>query len=129
MRQDIAPGGPWEEVAGYSRAVWVGKSFAVSGTTAALPDGSVCGGDDGYAQAYRAFETAVQALEATGARREDVICTPMFVTEIARREEFSRAQADFFRDAKPAAMVELRRLMTPEMLIEGEADAVVAGGT
>ncbi|MCK9517607.1 MAG: RidA family protein [Dehalococcoidia bacterium] len=126
MRQNISSGGPWEEVVGYSRAVRIGNVVAVSGTTAAMPDGSVYGGEDAYAQAYRAFEIAEQALREAGAKREDVIRTRMFVTDMARWEDFSRAHGDFFRETRPAAtMVEVRRLMTPEMLIEVEIDAVI----
>lgn len=126
-RQNISSGGPWEEVVGYSRAVRIGNIVAVSGTTAAQPDGSVYGGDDAYQQAYRAFEIAERALREAGAAREDVIRTRMFVTDITRWEEFSRAHGDFFREARPAStMVEVRRLMTPEMLIEVEVDAVLS---
>jgi enamine deaminase RidA (YjgF/YER057c/UK114 family) len=127
MRQNISSGGPWEEVVGYSRAVRIGNVVAVSGTTAAMPDGSVHGGDDAYQQAYRAFEIAERALREAGARRDDVIRTRMFVTDIARWEDFSHAHGDFFREVRPAAtMVEVRRLMTPEMLIEVEVDAVIS---
>lgn len=126
-RQNISSGGPWEEVVGYSRAVRIGNIVAVSGTTAAQPDGTVYGGDDAYQQAYRAFEIAERALREAGAAREDVIRTRMFVTDITRWEEFSRAHGDFFREARPAStMVEVRRLMTPEMLIEVEVDAVLS---
>lgn len=126
-RQNISSGGPWEEVVGYSRAVRIGNIVAVSGTTAAQPDGTVYGGDDAYQQAYRAFEIAERALREAGAARDDVIRTRMFVTDITRWEEFSRAHGDFFREARPAStMVEVRRLMTPEMLIEVEVDAVLS---
>jgi len=127
-RQNISSNGPWEEVVGYSRAVRIGNVVAVSGTTAAEPDGSVYGGDDAYQQAYRALEVAERALRDAGATRNDVIRTRMFVTDITRWEEFSRAHGDFFREVRPAAtMVEVRNLMTPEMLIEVEIDAVLTG--
>lgn len=126
MRQNISSGGPWEELVGYSRAVRIGNIVAVSGTTAAMPDGTVYGGEDAYAQAYRALEIAERALTEAGARRDDVIRTRMFVTDIRKWEEFSRAHGDFFREIRPAStMVEVRRLMTPEMLIEIEVDAVI----
>jgi len=100
----------------------------VAGTTAALPGGTVYGGDDAYLQARRCFEIILAALAEAGASAADVVRTRMFVTDISRWEEFSRAHGEFFRDVKPAAtMVEVRRLMTPEMLIEVEADAVVEG--
>lgn len=125
-RQLISSGGPWEEVAGYSRAVRVGNFVAVAGTTAALPGGSVYGGDDAYAQAWRCWEIVERALAEAGATMADVVRTRMFVTDIGRWEEFSKAHAEFFRAVRPAAtMVEVRRLMTPEMLIEVEADAII----
>lgn len=127
-RQNIASGGPWETIVGYSRAVRIGALVAVAGTTAALPDGSVFGGSDAYAQAKRAFEVALIALEKAGGRPEDVIRTRMFVTDISRWEEFGRAHGEFFREVKPAAtMVEVARLIDPRLLIEVELDAVVPG--
>lgn len=126
MRQRISSGGPWEDVVGYSRAVRAGNIVVVSGTTAAQPDGTVYGGDDGYLQAKRCFEIIQRALEEAGATLADVVRTRMFVTDIERWEEFSRAHREFFGDIRPAAtMVEAARLMTPEMLIEVEAEAVL----
>lgn len=126
MRQLVSSGGPWEEVVGYSRAVRVGNHISVSGTTAAEPDGTVFGGNDGYLQARRCFEIIARALAEAGASMADVVRTRMFVTDISRWEEFSRAHAEFFRDVRPAAtMVQVSGLMTPEMLIEIEVDAVV----
>ncbi len=126
-RQNISSGGPWEAVVGYSRAVRVGNTVAVAGTTAALPDGTVFGGDDAYLQAKRCFEIIASALAEASATLADVVRTRMFVTDISRWEEFSRAHGEFFGDVRPAAtMVEVRRLMTAEMLIEVEVDAVVA---
>jgi len=126
VRQLVSSGGPWEEVVGYSRAVRVGNHISVSGTTAAEPDGTVFGGNDGYLQARRCFEIIARALAEAGASMADVVRTRMFVTDISRWEEFSRAHAEFFRDVRPAAtMVQVSGLMTPEMLIEIEVDAVV----
>ena len=127
-RQLISSGGPWEDVVGYSRAVRAGNHVSVAGTTAAQPDGTVFGGDDAYAQARRCFEIIEAALREAGASMADVVRTRMFVIDISRWEEFSRAHGEFFREVKPAAtMVEVQRLMTPEMLIEVEVDAVVEG--
>jgi enamine deaminase RidA (YjgF/YER057c/UK114 family) len=101
----------------------------VSGTTAAESDGSVYGGDDGYLQAKRCFEIIERALAEAGARMSDVVRTRMFVTDIGRWEDFSRAHGECFRETRPAAtMVEVSRLMTPTMLIEIEVDAIVEDG-
>lgn len=125
-RQLISSGGPWEAVVGYSRAVRTGNLIFVAGTTAADPDGSVFGGDDAYLQAKRCLEIIGAALNEAGASFGDVVRTRMFVTDIGRWEEFSRAHAECFRDVRPAAtMVEVQRLMTPKMLIEIEVDAVI----
>ncbi len=125
-RKLISSGGPWEEVVGYSRAVRVGNHIMVSGTTAAEPDGSVFGGDDAYLQAKRCFEIIAKALEEAGGSMNDVVRTRMFVTDISRWEDFSRAHGDWFAETRPAAtMVEVQALMTPAMLIEVEVDAVV----
>lgn len=125
-RKLVSSGGPWEEVVGYSRAVRVGHHVMVSGTTAAEPDGTVFGGDDAYLQAKRCFEIISKALEEAGATMNDVVRTRMFVTDITRWEDFSRAHGEWFRDTKPAAtMVEVQALMTPSMLIEVEVDAIV----
>jgi enamine deaminase RidA (YjgF/YER057c/UK114 family) len=125
-RQNISSGGPFEDVVGYSRAVRIGNTIAVSGTTAALPDGTIFGGDDAYLQASRCFSVIAKALEEAGASMHDVIRTRMFVTDIRRWEEFARAHAEAFRDVKPAAtMVQVAALIDPAMLIEVEADAII----
>lgn len=125
-RTNIASGGPWEAIVGYSRAVRAGNVVAVAGTTAALPDGTIAGGDDAFAQARQAFTTALAALHDAGGSPADVIRTRMFVTDIGRWEEFARAHAERFGDVRPAAtMVEVRRLIDPRMLIEVELDAVI----
>lgn len=125
-RRLISSGGPWEDVVGYSRAVRVGDSVFVAGTTAAEPDGAIFGGDDGYLQAKRCFEIIERALHQAGAGMRHVVRTRMFVTDIRRWEEFSKAHGEFFRDVKPAAtMVQVSALMAPGMLIEVEVDAVV----
>lgn len=125
-RQNVSSGGPFEDIVGYSRAVRVGNVIAVSGTTAALPDGTVFGGDDAYLQATRCFAVIAKALEEAGASMRDVIRTRMFVTDISRWEEFAKAHAEAFRDIRPAAtMVQVSALITPGMLIEVEAEAVL----
>ncbi|MBK7329850.1 MAG: RidA family protein [Dehalococcoidia bacterium] len=125
-RRLISSGGPWEDVVGYSRAVRVGDSVFVAGTTAAEPDGAIFGGDDGYLQAKRCFEIIERALHQAGAGMRHVVRTRMFVTDIRRWEEFSKAHGEVFRDIKPAAtMVQVSALMAPGMLIEIEVDAVV----
>lgn len=125
-RKLVSSGGPWEDVVGYSRAVRTGSQVFVAGTTSALPDGTVYGGDDGYLQARRCLEIIEDALAEAGATMHHVVRTRMFVTDISRWEEFSRAHAEFFRDVKPAAtMVQVAALMSPGMLIEIEVDAVI----
>ncbi len=125
-RRLISSGGPWEDVVGYSRAVRVGNHVSVAGTTSAEPDGAIYGGDDGYLQAKRCFEIIERALIEAGAAMRHVVRTRMFVTDIRRWEEFSKAHGEFFRDVKPAAtMVQVSALMAPGMLIEVEVDAVV----
>lgn len=112
-RQNVSSGGPWEDVVGYSRAVRVGNIVAIAGTTAAQPDGTVFGADDAYLQARRCFEIIEAALAEAGATMADVVRTRMFVTDISRWQEFSRAHGEFFAAIKPAVtMVEVRRLMT-----------------
>lgn len=126
-RRNISSGGPFEDIVGYSRAVRIGDTVAVSGTTAALPDGTIFGGDDAYLQATRCFSVIAKALEEAGASLRDVIRTRMFVTDITRWREFARAHAEAFRDTKPAAtMVQVAALIDPAMLIEVEVDAVVS---
>lgn len=125
-RKCVSSGGPWEEPFGYSRAVRVGNFIAVSGTTAANPDGTIHGEGDAYAQAKRCFEIIGRALAEAGAGMGDVVRTRMFVTGIAQSEAIMRAHGEFFRDVRPAAtMVEVKALMRPEMLVEIEAEAVV----
>ena len=125
-RKLVSSGGPWEEVVGYSRAVRAGNQVMVSGTTAAEPDGSVYGGDDAYLQARRCFQIIESALKDAGASMSDVVRTRMFVTDMTRWEDFSRAHGEWFAGIRPAAtMVEVSRLMTPAMLIEIEVDAII----
>lgn len=127
-REVYATGTPWEPVFGYSRAVRVGPFIHVSGTTATAPDGSLVGAGDLYAQSVQALANVRAALERAGATLHDVVRTRVYVTDISRFGEVARAHGEVFGAIRPASsLVEVAALVDPAMLVEIEADAIVAG--
>lgn len=124
-RQNISSGGKWEPIIGYSRAVKVGRFVFVSGCTSATPEG-IIGKGDPHAQTVQSIKTIEAALKQAGGSLKDVVRTRMFLTRMSDWEQVGRAHGEAFGDIRPAAsMVEVSKLIDPDMLVEVEADAIL----
>jgi enamine deaminase RidA (YjgF/YER057c/UK114 family) len=127
-RINYSSGSKWEDIVGYSRAVKVGNVIEVTGTVASGEDGKVVGKDDAYAQTKFIYQKIEKVLQRAGAEMKDVIRVRMFVTDIARWQEYGKAHSEFFKDIKPCnTMVEVSALIEPDYLIEIEATAIIDG--
>jgi len=130
LRRNVSSGAPWEPLVGYSRAVRVGPHVFVAGTTATDEHGDIVGVGDPYRQTEQALRNIASALTSAGARLEDVVRTRIFVVDITNWEPIGRAHGAVFGEIRPACtMVEVSRLIDPDMLVEIEADALVPDGS